>query len=164
MLPSATVILPRLPLSPSGKLDRKALPEPTLAAYAIQEYEGPQSEVEMVLARIWQELLKVERVGRHDDFFELGGHSLHGIQLATRIEAAFAVRLSVVAVFKYPSVRAMAELVQSLRWLDQPVAAVCTQDDAQPDSGFEEGVVGEEPAAANRRSREASQTARGRHS
>jgi len=85
MVPSAFVLLERLPLTSNGKLDRRALPAPELGAYVSREYEAPQGEVEEILAGIWQGLLKVERVGRHDNFFELGGHSLLIVQLMERL-------------------------------------------------------------------------------
>ncbi len=76
MLPSAFVFLDSLPLTPSGKVDRRALPTPQLDAYMTRPYESPQGQVEQILAESWQSLLGVERVGRQDNFFELGGHSL----------------------------------------------------------------------------------------
>ncbi|MGA4254993.1 amino acid adenylation domain-containing protein, partial [Ralstonia nicotianae] len=79
MVPAAYVRLERLPLTPNGKLDRKELPAPEGQAYASTAYEAPQGEVEVALAGIWQTLLGVERVGRHDDFFALGGHSLQAV-------------------------------------------------------------------------------------
>ena len=85
MVPSAFVVLERLPLTPNGKLDRRALPAPELDAYASRQYEAPQGEVEEILAGIWQELLRVERVGRQDNFFELGGHSLLIVQMMERL-------------------------------------------------------------------------------
>ncbi|MER9689928.1 amino acid adenylation domain-containing protein [Mesorhizobium sp. M0139] len=85
MVPSAFVRLDGLPLTPNGKLDRQALPAPDDKAYARTAYEAPQGEVETLLARIWQELLGLERVGRHDHFFELGGHSLLAVQLMERL-------------------------------------------------------------------------------
>ncbi|RML44994.1 hypothetical protein ALQ97_05336, partial [Pseudomonas savastanoi pv. glycinea] len=75
MVPVAYVHLDELPLTPNGKLDRKALPAPEHDALITRGYEAPQGEIETTLAQIWQDLLKVERVGRHDHFFELGGHS-----------------------------------------------------------------------------------------
>nr|MCA0807247.1 amino acid adenylation domain-containing protein [Rhizobium sp. T1473] len=85
MVPSAFVRLDGLPLTPNGKLDRQALPAPDDDAYARTAYEAPQGEVETLLAGIWQELLGLERVGRHDHFFELGGHSLLAVQLLSRL-------------------------------------------------------------------------------
>ncbi len=79
MVPVAYVQLQSLPLTPNGKVDRKALPAPEGDAYSHREYEAPQGELEESLAQLWQDLLKVDRVGRHDDFFALGGHSLLAI-------------------------------------------------------------------------------------
>ncbi|TBW45975.1 amino acid adenylation domain-containing protein, partial [Marinobacter halodurans] len=85
MVPSAFVGLESLPLTPSGKLDRKALPAPEDDAYVRAVYEAPSGKVEETLAGIWQELLGVERVGRQDCFFTLGGHSLLVISLIERL-------------------------------------------------------------------------------
>jgi amino acid adenylation domain-containing protein len=85
MVPAAFVRLASLPLSPNGKLDRKALPAPEGDAYSRSSYEAPQGEVEEALARVWTELLKVERIGRNDNFFELGGHSLMAVKLIERM-------------------------------------------------------------------------------
>ncbi|WP_338804903.1 amino acid adenylation domain-containing protein [Xenorhabdus griffiniae] len=75
-LPSAFVILDAFPLTSNGKIDRQAFPAPDQSAIVTRDYEAPQGEVEITLAQIWQDLLGVERVSRHDHFFELGGHSL----------------------------------------------------------------------------------------
>ncbi|WP_122879840.1 non-ribosomal peptide synthetase, partial [Burkholderia pseudomallei] len=83
MVPSAYVRLDAWPLTPNGKLDRRALPAPADDAYARAEYEAPQGAKEEALAAIWRELLHVERVSRHDNFFELGGHSLLAVQLVS---------------------------------------------------------------------------------
>ncbi|WP_248764477.1 MULTISPECIES: phosphopantetheine-binding protein, partial [unclassified Pseudomonas] len=85
MVPAAYVQLDALPLTPNGKLNRKALPAPDGGALISREYEAPQGEAETVLAQLWAELLKVERVGRHDNFFELGGHSLLAVTLIERM-------------------------------------------------------------------------------
>jgi hypothetical protein len=71
--------------------------------------------VEEILAGIWQGLLRVQRVGRHDNFFEMGGHSLHGVKLTTTIAERFAVHLPVIAVFQYPTIHQTAEVIESLR-------------------------------------------------
>src|SRR5262249_49683968 len=76
MMPSAYVVLERFPLTPSGKLDRRALPPPDQVGRMGQRYIAPDGEVERALAGIWQHLLHVPQVGRNDNFFELGGHSL----------------------------------------------------------------------------------------
>lgn len=115
MVPSAFVTLERLPLTPSGKLDRRSLPAPEADAYVSREYEAPQGEVEEILAGIWQDLLKIEQVGRHDNFFELGGHSLLVMKFIALASDKTAVHLSVASVFRYPTLVELAELVTSLR-------------------------------------------------
>ncbi|MEP7246628.1 MAG: amino acid adenylation domain-containing protein, partial [Gammaproteobacteria bacterium] len=85
MIPSAFVMLASFPLTPNGKLDRRALPAPPRDAYAHRPYEAPQGEVEQFLAVAWQELLKADRVGRHDNFFELGGDSLLVVRLMKQL-------------------------------------------------------------------------------
>jgi acyl carrier protein len=115
MVPSAFAMIERFPLSPSGKLDRLAFPPPSIATYANRNDEPPQGRVETALAEIWEELLRVERIGRSANFFELGGHSLHGIKLVSRIEDRLGVSLPVIAVFQYPTVRQMAMAVDRAR-------------------------------------------------
>ncbi|WP_343123113.1 amino acid adenylation domain-containing protein, partial [Xanthomonas sp. NCPPB 1128] len=111
MVPSAFVILPSLPLTPNGKLDRNALPAPDGAAYVRRSDAVPQGHVEAALAKIWAELLKLDRVGRFDDFFELGGHSLLAVQLATRVRDALDVELNLRDVFEASELARMAERV-----------------------------------------------------
>jgi acyl carrier protein len=112
MVPSAFVTLEHLPLTPNGKLDRRALPAPELGAYATREYEPPQGEVEEILAGIWQELLKVERIGRHDNFFELGGHSLLATRVIVHASEALDLELSIRAVFEHPTLQALSRCIE----------------------------------------------------
>ena len=81
MVPSAYVRLERMPLTPNGKLDRKALPAPEGDAYVLPRVRGAGGRPKSTLAALWAELLQVERVGRQDNFFELGGHSLLAVRL-----------------------------------------------------------------------------------
>jgi amino acid adenylation domain-containing protein len=115
MVPSAYVILERVPLSLNGKVDRNALPPPECGAYSTRQYENPRGELEEVLAAIWQQLLGVKQVGRQDNFFELGGHSLLGLKLTGRVAEQFMVNLSAIAVFRYPTIQQMARCIESLR-------------------------------------------------
>jgi len=110
MVPSAIVIVARLPLTINGKLDSKSLPVPDLGAYANQAYEPPQNELEQMVANVWQELLRVERVGRHDNFFELGGHSLLVVQMLERLQRV-GITAEVRKVFEAPT---LAEFTSSL--------------------------------------------------
>jgi amino acid adenylation domain-containing protein len=113
MLPSAFVQLDRLPLTANGKLDRQALPAPEATALSAREYEAPQGEIEQALAALWAELLRVERVGRHDRFFELGGHSLLAVQLVSQIRATLGVELPLRELFAGSSLSALAEAVRA---------------------------------------------------
>ena len=88
MVPSAFVKLEAMPLTPNGKVDRKALPAPDAEALVTHMYEAPRGPVEEVLAGIWQELLGVERVGRNDSFFDLGGHSLLIVSMVEKLRQA----------------------------------------------------------------------------
>ena len=84
MVPSAFVTLDALPLSPNGKIDRKALPEPAPGLLdPAAEYVAPRDPLEETLARVWADVLELERVGIHDNFFDLGGHSLQSVQLVS---------------------------------------------------------------------------------
>jgi amino acid adenylation domain-containing protein/non-ribosomal peptide synthase protein (TIGR01720 family) len=84
MIPSAIVVLNELPLTPNGKVDRAKLPAPEFGASRTEAFVAPLGNVEEALAEIWQDVLRVERVGRNDSFFELGGNSLLAIQVASR--------------------------------------------------------------------------------
>ncbi|NHN76929.1 amino acid adenylation domain-containing protein [Azotobacter chroococcum] len=106
MVPAAIVVLEALPLNANGKIDRKALPDPGLADD--REYAPPQGETEQALARIWAEVLGVERVGRHDNFFERGGHSLAAVQVAARAQGALHAAVTVRDLFQWPVLAELA--------------------------------------------------------
>src|SRR6185436_11690957 len=92
MVPSFFVALEKLPLTPNGKVDRKRLPTPDGDRPALEnEYEAPRNAVEEKLARIWSEVLGVQKVGVRDNFFDLGGHSLLAAQILSRVRRDFAV-------------------------------------------------------------------------
>jgi len=137
MVPSAYVILERLPLTPSGKIARRALPAPAPEAYVRADHEAPQGRVEQELERIWRELLHIDRVGRHDNFFALGGHSLLGVRLVTAVETSLGVRLPVVAVFQHPTLAALAVAINSS----------ASDQYADPDGEFEEGIISVDSAS-----------------
>ncbi|MGD7392282.1 phosphopantetheine-binding protein, partial [Ralstonia pseudosolanacearum] len=111
MVPAAYVRLEHLPLTPNGKLNRKGLPAPDGQAYASTAYEAPQGEVEQTLAGIWQTLLGVERVGRHDDFFALGGHSLQAVRLVAQVRTQLGAELGLTELFAQPSLSAVAQAI-----------------------------------------------------
>ncbi len=111
MVPSAFVGLERLPLSPNGKVDRRALPDPGGVAGTPATAAGAVTPVEQMVAAVMAEALGVERVGRHDDFFALGGHSLLATRLLARVSKLFGVDLPLSAVFQQPTVAGLAERV-----------------------------------------------------
>jgi acyl carrier protein len=113
-VPSLYVSLYRLPLTDSGKLDRKALPAPDAEAYETREHEPPQGETEAMLATIWAEILKLDRVGRNDNFFDAGGHSLLAIQLGNRIRATLGVALELRDIFAANTLKDMATVLNAL--------------------------------------------------
>jgi natural product biosynthesis luciferase-like monooxygenase protein/amino acid adenylation domain-containing protein len=117
MIPAAFVVLPSLPLTPNGKLDRKALPVPDDAAFARQKYEPPQGEIEQMIGSLWEQLLGIQRVGRHDHFFELGGHSLLAARLVNQVSEIIDVSIELSSVFSHPRLSSFAKhvLIASLK-------------------------------------------------
>jgi len=112
MVPAAYVRLEAVPLTTNGKLDRKALPVPDTDAYGVGGYEAPAGPIEEALAKIWAEVLKVPRVGRHDDFFALGGHSLLAGRLLSRIGQVTGHQIPLSALFRSATIESLAQLVQ----------------------------------------------------
>ncbi|HEY4461736.1 MAG TPA: condensation domain-containing protein, partial [Streptosporangiaceae bacterium] len=108
MIPAAFVILDRLPVTRSGKLDRRALPAPEAGMPAGTAYTAPRTETERVIAGVWAEVLGVDRVGADDNFFELGGDSILSIQVTGRLRPVLGVQLSPRALFTHPTVAGLA--------------------------------------------------------
>ena len=112
MVPSAMVMLDKLPLTPNGKIDRKALPAPDPAAVESDEFVGPRTETERIVAEIWCKLLSLPRVSVHDNYFRLGGHSLLAIRVISRIREAFQMELPLNSIFEAPTVAELAEMIE----------------------------------------------------
>lgn len=109
MIPSAFIVCQTLPLTPSGKIDRRALPPPETSRPELEAtYVAPQTELEQAIATIWQKVLNVERVGVHDSFFELGGHSLLLVQVHSQLHERFKTDLSMLDLFRYPTISSLA--------------------------------------------------------
>ena len=120
MLPARYVILKMLPLTPSGKIDRCALPAPeTMPVELAPDYVAPRDVVERQLATIWEEVLHVRPVGVCSNFFELGGHSLLAIELFARIEKVFGKRPPLTALFQSPTVEQLAKALRAEGWSDE---------------------------------------------
>jgi len=130
MIPSAFVILPSLPLNPSGKVDRKALPAPErMRSSLATQYEAPRTEVEAMIADLWKDVLRLEKVGVHDNFFDLGGHSLLLVQVQARLERHLKRKLAVVDLFQYPSIETLSRHLTS----DEDVAPARERIDSRAD-------------------------------
>ncbi|HEX3044252.1 MAG TPA: amino acid adenylation domain-containing protein [Bacillota bacterium] len=113
MIPSYFVQLENMPLTTSGKIDRKRLPKPEGRMNTGTEYVAPENKVEQRLAAAWTELLKCERVGIHDNFFEIGGNSIMVVRLHMMLEPQYPNRLKVVDFFTYPTIFKLAQYLQS---------------------------------------------------
>ncbi|WP_338885886.1 non-ribosomal peptide synthase/polyketide synthase [Rhodococcus sovatensis] len=132
MVPASIMVLDELPLNTSGKLDRKALPEPVFTS--VKTYRAPQSHAEYVVAGVFEDVLGATHVGLDEDFFELGGNSLIATQLVTRVGSALGIRLGVRELFEAPTVGALAARAESAATVgnDAPVLEARERPDRIP--------------------------------
>ncbi|WP_028546570.1 non-ribosomal peptide synthetase [Paenibacillus taiwanensis] len=114
MIPAYLIPLERMPLTTNGKVDRKALPSPEDYVQAETEYVAPRTAHERLLARIWQDVLGLTKVGVKDNFFELGGHSLRATTLVSKLHKEENISLSLRDVFRYPTLEALAAFIANL--------------------------------------------------
>jgi acyl carrier protein len=115
-VPAAIVPVKSVPLTSSGKLDRRSLPAPTDASRADEAYVPPRSETEQTIVDVWQNVLNVGRIGVYDNFFELGGHSLLATQVVSRLREGFGLEVPLQNIFEGPTVAEMARNIEALRW------------------------------------------------
>jgi amino acid adenylation domain-containing protein len=116
MVPSAFVTMEQLPLTPSGKVDRKSLPAPTQPIPVNNEFVAPRDATEQLLAQIWTHALKVKRVGLQDNFFDLGGHSLLAVRITVEIEKHTGIRLPLATLLQAPTIADLAEILRNSHW------------------------------------------------
>jgi acyl carrier protein len=112
MIPAAIVVMDEFPLTANGKVERRALPAPDRVA---AEFIAPRTELEEAIAKIWAEVLGIERVGISDNFFELGGHSLLATRIISSIREQFKVELPLRRLFETPTVAALASAIVEAR-------------------------------------------------
>jgi tyrocidine synthetase III len=112
MIPSYFVQLETMPLTPNGKVDRKALPEPDVSIIAGVEYEAPRNVIEEKLVKVWQEVLGVDRIGINDNFFDLGGHSLKATSMMSKIHKELSVEVPLKEIFRMPIIKGLAEYIK----------------------------------------------------
>lgn len=127
MLPAAYVLLDAMPLTANGKLDRRALPLPDDSSYPDKDMTEPEGETELMLAAIWQEILGVERVGRHDNFFDLGGHSLLVVRLLQALQTA-GLEADVRTIFRAPTLAGLAHELRNQAQIAQAPAPAYEHD------------------------------------
>ncbi|MBZ0306535.1 MAG: non-ribosomal peptide synthetase, partial [Anaerolineae bacterium] len=121
MIPSAFVTLDSYPMTPTGKINRRALPAPTATSIEAElEYVAPRTSAEIQLAAHWKEILKLQRVGIYDDFFELGGHSLLATRLVSLVRREWEIELPLSSIFEKRTIAGLAELLDT----DQPEMTV----------------------------------------
>ncbi|MEL7521138.1 MAG: phosphopantetheine-binding protein, partial [Cyanobacteria bacterium J06553_1] len=111
MVPTAFVLLEKMPLTPNGKIDRRALPTPQPQIRQANDYVAPRNLIESGLAQMWSELLGVEQVGITDSFFDLGGHSLLALQVLSRIQKQFGVNVDLQPLFEKPTIEQLSEMI-----------------------------------------------------
>ncbi|MCY1031324.1 amino acid adenylation domain-containing protein [Corallococcus sp. BB11-1] len=137
MLPAFFVLLTAMPLTASGKLDRRSLPAPDPATSApTRPFVAPRSPTEQALSEVWMKALRLQRVGVHDDFFELGGDSLLATQVASRIRESLRLDLSLERMFQAPTIAGLAEYLDTLTW-----ASKAPPSASAPEAGREEGEL-----------------------
>ena len=140
MVPAVVVVLDEFPRLPNGKPDRKRLPTPGAASPDLQApFEPPSARREETVARLWRDVLKLDRVGANDNFFDIGGHSLLAVRLFGKLRETFGREIELVDLFTYPTVRAMANFLTSD---GEPVAAIDESNDG--------GASGRERLSAQR--------------
>ncbi|MEW6732927.1 MAG: amino acid adenylation domain-containing protein, partial [Acidobacteriota bacterium] len=128
MIPSLFVILPTLPLTSNGKVDRRALPSPAQESIKYEDvYQAASNAVEEVVAGIWAAVLKRAQVGIMENFFEIGGHSLLATQVISRIRDAFGIELSLHTIFEFPTVAGLAAYITSTLDKAQPSSSLSIQ-------------------------------------
>ena len=127
MVPSAFVFLDTMPLTPNGKVDRRALPAPDTSNIQLEtNFVPPSNPTEEILATIWADVLGIEQVGIHDNFFELGGNSLLATQVTSRCRQAFSVEMSIQLLFENPTILGLGDRIKTLLWLTENLQASAT--------------------------------------
>lgn len=116
MIPSDFVMLKSMPLTPNGKVDRRALPPPTKDILRSKhEYIAPRTSTESLLAQIWSEVLGLDRIGAEDNFFTLGGHSLQATRVVARMRDAFKMDVPLPLLFQATTITKLADVVDQLK-------------------------------------------------
>ena len=137
MVPATYAVLENMPLTPNGKIDRRALPDLDTDSEDITEnYVAPRTDLEKAIGKIWAKVLGKQQVSIYDNFFELGGHSLLATQLISRIRDALQVELSVSNLFEAPTVASLAKYIETMRWAAKGLDTPRTDENEREDVEF----------------------------
>ena len=135
MVPTQFMALDAMPLTPNGKVDRKALPKPDNYRAVAANYVAPRDELELQVAEIWAEVLGLEKVGIYDNFFELGGYSLLAIQIVSRLRQSLEIEILLPNLFELPTVADLTARISAIRWATQ------SQMSSEEEVDYEEGEL-----------------------
>jgi len=113
MIPTLWVPVEVMPLTPNGKIDRKALPDPDTSALVRDKFVAARNELEITLVHIWQQLLGLENIGIHENYFDIGGHSMLAVQLISAIRKEFSLEVPLKEIFDHPTVESLATYINS---------------------------------------------------
>jgi amino acid adenylation domain-containing protein len=127
MVPAQFVVMDAFPLTPNGKVDRKALPAPSMKIAGGGRGGAPQTQTQKIIAEIWRDLLKVDGIGVDDDFFDLGGHSMAATALVQRLRKAFGVDVRLASLFDRPTIAGLSEVVNVLELTSREVDSGTTE-------------------------------------
>ncbi|HSF73487.1 MAG TPA: non-ribosomal peptide synthetase, partial [Microcoleus sp.] len=137
MVPATYAVLENMPLTPNGKVDRRALPDlDTDSEDLTENYVAPRTDLEKAIGKIWAKVLGKQQVSIYDNFFELGGHSLLATQLISRIRDALQVELSVSSLFEAPTVASLAKYIETMRWAAKGLDTPRTDENEREDVEF----------------------------
>ncbi len=121
MIPSAFVFLDTFLLTPNGKIDRRALPEPDKRSTEKKnEIVAPTNDMETIIAKIWTDIMERERISIHDNFFDMGGHSLLAIQIVTQLSHILNQTISVKTLFQHPTIHKLAQTIETEPSVSEP--------------------------------------------
>ena len=114
MVPNEVVVLEAMPLTPNGKLDRKQLPLPQDAGQSsVAVYEAPEDDLQQTIVNVWQDTLKLDKVGVKDNFFDLGGHSLLIIRVHQQLKAQLEIPISLTDLYRFPTIASLTDFLNS---------------------------------------------------
>ena len=137
LIPAIFIALPAFPLTPNGKIDRRALPTPERTSFQqIEAYQAPRTPFEEILVEIWTDVLKLDRIGIHQNFFEIGGHSLRATQVISRIRNVFQIDFPLRILFESPTIAQLAAQIEIASCAEQKISPLqfqaISREDALP--------------------------------